>query len=194
MRTGDGVVYYACDYGSGKQHLDGVAWFALLSCPAGRCRGFDCRKVGIHFTRPLAMTPSWWGGPPGPRGTPPSRCRTRARMARRSIPQAQPLPMLPQQQVRLRQQPAVRQQLFQRDLANRLISSGVTLPLTRRPLDSSASTPSAPANIRIFSAPGSPVIGNCMPSSPFAEAVSARLSRLPPKWSTAIWAASHQSA
>src|ERR1022692_4487973 len=23
------------------------------------------------------MTPSWWGGPPGPRGTPPSRCRTR---------------------------------------------------------------------------------------------------------------------
>ena len=37
--------------------------------------------MGIRLTQPLALTPASWGGPlggpPGPRGTPPSRCWTR---------------------------------------------------------------------------------------------------------------------
>ena len=28
------------------------------------------RELGIPFTQPLALTPAWWGGPPGPRRTP----------------------------------------------------------------------------------------------------------------------------
>src|ERR1035438_6166536 len=57
--------------------------------------------------------------------------------------------MLPRQQVR------PRRRLGRRRQPNPNCTSA------RWPFDSSAITGSAPANIRIFSAPGSPVIGNC---------------------------------
>jgi hypothetical protein len=37
----------------------------------------DSFQVAIRLTQVIPLTAAWWGGPPGPRGTPSSRCRKR---------------------------------------------------------------------------------------------------------------------
>ena len=47
-------------------------------CRIARLEVFcESRQMGMCLTQVIALAAAWWGGPPGPRGTPSSRCRKR---------------------------------------------------------------------------------------------------------------------